>query len=92
MEDTVEQLVPLGPDFVSVTYGAGGSTRAKTREVVQHIQSKTGITAMAHLTCVNATKTDLLELFEEYHRSGIENLLAMLIQKAGADVANPIER
>src|SRR3954469_19241806 len=77
LEDTIESLAPLGPDFVSVTYGAGGGTRAKTREVVEHIQGKTGITAMAHLTCVNATRADLRALLDEYAGSGIENLLAL---------------
>ncbi|MBA2480785.1 MAG: methylenetetrahydrofolate reductase [Planctomycetes bacterium] len=77
LEDTIDQLVPLGPDFISVTYGAGGGTRAKTREVVEHIQAKTGVTAMAHLTCVNATKDELRALFDEYHGAGIENLLAL---------------
>jgi len=50
LEDAIDQLAPLGADFVSVTYGAGGSTRAKTREVVEHIHAKTGVSAMAHLT------------------------------------------
>jgi methylenetetrahydrofolate reductase (NADPH) len=77
LEDAIDQLVPLGPDFISVTYGAGGGTRAKTREVVEHIQAKTGVTAMAHLTCVNATKAELRALFDEYHAAGIENLLAL---------------
>lgn len=77
LEDSIEQLAPLGPDFVSVTYGAGGSTRAKTREVVEHIQSRTGVTAMAHLTCVNATRAELLALLDEYAGAGIENLLAL---------------
>lgn len=77
LEDTIESLAPLGPDFVSVTYGAGGSTRARTREVVEHIQQKTGLTAMAHLTCVNATKTELRALLDEYAGAGIENLLAL---------------
>ena len=77
LEDAIEQLAPLGADFVSVTYGAGGSTRAKTREVVQHIQARTGLTAMAHITCVNATKTELSALFDEYAAAGIENLLAL---------------
>ena len=77
LEDTIDQLAPLGPDFVSVTYGAGGSTRSKTREVVQHIQTKTGLTAMAHLTCVNATRSDLHQLLAEYQSAGIENLLAL---------------
>ena len=77
LEDTIDQLVPLGPDFVSVTYGAGGSTRAKTREVVQHIQSRTGVTAMAHLTCVNATKAELRDLLSEYRAAGIQNILAL---------------
>jgi methylenetetrahydrofolate reductase (NADPH) len=77
LEDAIEQLVPLGADFVSVTYGAGGSTRARTREIVEHIQGKTGITAMAHLTCVNATVAELKALFDEYAGAGIENLLAL---------------
>lgn len=77
LEDTIDQLVPLGPDFMSVTYGAGGSTRARTREVVQLIQNRIGVTAMAHLTCVNATKADLRGLLEEYYRAGIQNILAL---------------
>ncbi|MBA3684589.1 MAG: methylenetetrahydrofolate reductase [Planctomycetes bacterium] len=77
LEDTIDQLVPLGPDFVSVTYGAGGGTRAKTREIVEHIQAKTGISAMAHLTCVNATKAELRALLDEYAGAGITNLLAL---------------
>ncbi len=77
LEDSIDQLAPLGPDFVSVTYGAGGSTRAKTREIVEHIQKRTGVTAMAHLTCVNATKADLRSLLDEYAGAGIENLLAL---------------
>lgn len=77
LEDSIEQLAPLGPDFVSVTYGAGGGTRAKTREVIEHIQQKTGVTAMAHLTCVNATRAELATLLDEYAGAGIENLLAL---------------
>lgn len=76
LEDTIEQLAPLGPDFVSVTYGAGGSTRAKTREVVEHLQ-RSGLTAMAHLTCVGATRDELSALLDEYAAAGIENLLAL---------------
>ena len=76
LEDTIDQLRPLGPDFVSVTYGAGGSTRAKTREVVEHLQ-KAGLTAMAHLTCVGATRAELQALLDEYAGAGIENLLAL---------------
>lgn len=77
LEDTIDQLAPLGADFVSVTYGAGGSTRARTREVVEHIQAKTGVTAMAHLTCVNATRAELSALLDEYAAAGIQNLLAL---------------
>ncbi|MBN8526632.1 MAG: methylenetetrahydrofolate reductase [Planctomycetes bacterium] len=77
LEDAIEQLAPLGPDFVSVTYGAGGSTRSKTREVVEHIQGRTGVTAMAHLTCVNATRDELRSLLDEYAGAGIANLLAL---------------
>lgn len=77
LEDAIDQLAPLGADFVSVTYGAGGSTRAKTREVVEHIQRSTGLTTMAHLTCVNATRAELQGLLDEYAGAGIQNLLAL---------------
>ena len=77
LEDTITQLAPLGPDFVSVTYGAGGSTRAKTREVIEHIQSASSLTAMAHLTCVGSTIGEIRELLDEYHAAGIENILAL---------------
>jgi methylenetetrahydrofolate reductase (NADPH) len=77
LEDAIEQLVPLGPDFVSVTYGAGGGTRARTREVVQMIQSNSGVTAMAHLTCVNATRAELRALLDEYSEAGVQNILAL---------------
>ncbi len=77
LEDAIEQLAPLGADFVSVTYGAGGSTRSKTREVVEHIQRRVGLTTMAHITCVNATRAELKGLFDEYAAAGIQNLLAL---------------
>ena len=77
LEDTIDQLSGLGPDFVSVTYGAGGSTRAKTREIVEHIQQSTGLTAMAHLTCVGATREEIRGLLDEYANAGIENILAL---------------
>ncbi len=77
LEDSIDQLMPLGPDFVSVTYGAGGATRTKTREIVEHLQGKAGAVAMAHLTCVNATRAELSALLDEYHTAGIENLLAL---------------
>ncbi|TVR44071.1 MAG: methylenetetrahydrofolate reductase [NAD(P)H] [Planctomycetota bacterium] len=77
LEDTIDQLSGLGPDFVSVTYGAGGSTRARTREIIEHIQAQTPLTAMAHLTCVGATKDEIRALLDEYAGAGIANILAL---------------
>ncbi|MFW5844928.1 MAG: methylenetetrahydrofolate reductase [Planctomycetota bacterium] len=77
LEDTLKQLAPLGPDYVSVTYGAGGSTREKTRDLVVRIQDDFELTAVAHLTCVNATRAEIAELLDDYHRQGIVNILAL---------------
>jgi methylenetetrahydrofolate reductase (NADPH) len=77
LEKTIGELQPLAPSFVSVTYGAGGSTRDRTRDIVIHIQRDAGITAMAHLTCIAHTRADLVALLEEYKAAGIENLLAL---------------
>jgi methylenetetrahydrofolate reductase (NADPH) len=77
LEKAIGELEPLEPSFVSVTYGAGGSTRDRTRDIVIHIQRDAGITAMAHLTCIAHTREQLTSLLAEYREAGIENLLAL---------------
>ena len=73
----IEQLVPLGPAFVSVTYGAGGSTREKTLEIVSRVHRDYGLEAMAHFTCVDATVEDLRATLDELESLGVENVLAL---------------
>jgi methylenetetrahydrofolate reductase (NADPH) len=77
LEKAIGELQPLDPSFVSVTYGAGGSTRERTRDMVIHIQRDADITAMAHLTCIAHTRDQLTSLLGEYRGAGIENLLAL---------------
>ncbi len=74
---TIESLKPLQPTYVSVTYGAGGSTRRKTLDLVERIKNDAGIEAMAHLTCVGATLAELGATVDELQRKGIENILAL---------------
>jgi len=74
---TVEQLRELVPHFVSVTYGAGGSTRQLTVDLVSRIKGEIGIEAMAHLTCVGAGRRELRDVLDELRRRGIENVLAL---------------
>jgi methylenetetrahydrofolate reductase (NADPH) len=74
---TLLELEPLGPSFVSVTYGAGGSTRDKTREIVEHIHRNTSMTPMPHLTCVGHTREQLVEIVSGYRDVGLVNLLAL---------------
>ncbi len=73
----LEELAPLEPGFVSVTYGAGGSTRDRTLELVERIKGASGIEAMAHLTCVGHTKDELREVLERLVAAKIENVLAL---------------
>ncbi|MFT5287790.1 MAG: methylenetetrahydrofolate reductase (NADPH) [Planctomycetota bacterium] len=78
MMDAVEDLKDmLAPDFISVTYGAGGSTRARTLECVTRIQSEHGITSMAHLTCVGATVDEVRSVVDSLIERGIDNVLAL---------------
>ncbi len=77
LEETLDSLGELAPSFVSVTYGAGGSTRDKTREVVRHIHEDTPMTAMAHLTCVGHTAEELVSIVTDYSEGGIQNILAL---------------
>jgi methylenetetrahydrofolate reductase (NADPH) len=75
--EAVEQLVPLEPAFISVTYGAGGSTRDKTIEIVSRIRDEYGIEAMPHFTCVDSTVDELRATLDQMQEIGIENVLAL---------------
>ena len=73
----IARLQPLEPSFVSVTYGAGGSTRERTHDLIVRIQRETNLTAVSHLTCVCHTESDLAAILERYAASGVENILAL---------------
>ena len=72
-----ERLRALEPAYVSVTWGAGGSTRRKTLDVVQMVKSRFALESMAHLTCVGASKTEIDAILADIHDRGIENVLAL---------------
>lgn len=74
---TLRELAELSPDFVSVTYGAGGTTQATTTELVARIRREAGIEAMAHLTCVGMTREAIAAALDELSAAGIENVLAL---------------
>jgi methylenetetrahydrofolate reductase (NADPH) len=71
------ELKELAPSFVSVTYGAGGSTRERTIEIVKRIKEEHGLEAMAHFTCVGSTVAELRDTLDEMRRAGIDNVLAL---------------
>jgi methylenetetrahydrofolate reductase (NADPH) len=73
----IAELEPLSPSFVSVTYGAGGSTRQRTRDVVTWVRRETSITPMAHLTCQSHTRAEIRSILDDYRAAGIENILAL---------------
>ena len=77
LDKAVAELAELRPSFVSVTYGAGGSTRERTRDLVVRINREQAFPAMAHLTCMGHTRADIQSLLDEYAESGVENLLAL---------------
>ena len=83
----LSQLQPLAPDFVSVTYGAGGSTRDRTIRVTSEITKRTSIPTVAHLTCVGATKSELIEILNQFKSSGIESILALRGDPVGGPTA-----
>ena len=73
----VERLAPLAPTFVSVTYGAGGSTRERTHATVRRLLQETSLRPAAHLTCVSATRDEILEIAREYWNTGVRHLVAL---------------
>src|SRR6185295_20316837 len=74
-EKTLPALMQTQPDYCSVTYGAGGSTRDKTLKIVDRIQKEHGLTAVAHLTCVCSTKEQIRDLLTRIRALGVQNVL-----------------
>ena len=74
---SIEQLAPIGPKFVSVTYGAGGSTRTATHKIVKTIISDTDLNAAAHLTCVSASKEEVDSVIDDYKAVGVNHIVAL---------------
>jgi methylenetetrahydrofolate reductase (NADPH) len=70
-------LEPIAPDFISVTYGAGGSTRDRTIRITSEITERTSIPTVAHLTCVGSTRGELIEILQKYKEAGIHSILAL---------------
>lgn len=75
--ETANALAPLGPDFVSVTYGAGGTTRQLTHEAVTALASNYGLNVAAHLTCVEATRAETMQIVDDYASAGVTEIVAL---------------
>jgi methylenetetrahydrofolate reductase (NADPH) len=75
--DTINRLAPLTPNFVSVTYGAGGSTRERTHSTITRILAETSLTPAAHLTCVGAARGEIDEIVDRYHDVGVRHIVAL---------------
>ena len=75
--DTARALSPLGPDFVSVTYGAGGTTRQLTHEAVTALSNHYGLNVAAHLTCVDASREETMQIVDDYAAAGVREIVAL---------------
>ena len=80
-------LETIAPDFISVTYGAGGSTRDRTIQITKEITKRTGRGTVAHLTCVGSTKDELIEILSQYRGAGIKSILALRGDPVGGPAA-----
>src|SRR3954467_14140786 len=75
--ETINRLAPLAPNFVSVTYGAGGSTRERTHSTIARILGETDLVPAAHLTCVGAAKGEIDDVVAQYHQIGVRHIVAL---------------
>src|SRR3977135_3671730 len=75
--ETIKRLAPLAPNFVSVTYGAGGSTRERTHSTITRILAETSLTPAAHLTCVGAARGEIDDIVGRYHEVGVRHIVAL---------------
>ncbi|MBN1646971.1 MAG: methylenetetrahydrofolate reductase [NAD(P)H] [Spirochaetales bacterium] len=85
--DTISELQNLKPAYVSVTYGAGGSTRENTHKLIKRITDETDLTVVAHLTCIHSRRDEIKRIIASYQEAGIENILALR-----GDIAANLER
>ena len=81
--ETIKRLAPLQPSFVSVTYGAGGSTRERTHATITRLLSETALLPAAHLTCVGASRAEIDEVVDRYHAVGVRHIVALRGDPAG---------
>src|SRR5437667_9901284 len=81
--DTINRLAPLSPNFVSVTYGAGGSTRERTHSTISRILKETALLPAAHLTCVGASRGEIDEIVDRYHEVGVRHIVGLRGDPAG---------
>jgi methylenetetrahydrofolate reductase (NADPH) len=81
--ETIKRLAPLAPGFVSVTYGAGGSTRERTHSTIARILAETDLTPAAHLTCVGAARGEIDDIVSRYHAIGVRHIVALRGDPAG---------
>ena len=81
------ELRALNLDFISVTYGAGGSTRDRTIKITKELKKRTGINTVAHLTCVGSTKDELIQILNQYKEAGIKSILALRGDPTGGPAA-----
>ena len=85
-------LESISPDFISVTYGAGGSTRDRTVQITKEITKRTGRSTVAHLTCVGSTKDELIEILGQYKSAGIKSILALRGDPVGGPAAKWVSK
>lgn len=90
LKQTIRDLVPLKPAAVSVTYGAGGSTRERTHDLVVDIQKENHLTVVSHLTCVGSTRDEVAAILDRYVESGIENIMALRGDPPGGGEFEPV--
>lgn len=74
---SIKDLIPLHPSYVSVTYGAGGSTRDRTHDLIVRLRQETDLTVVSHLTCVGSSQDDIRDILSKYQNSGVLNILAL---------------
>src|SRR5207244_5273901 len=85
--ETIKRLAPLAPNFVSVTYGAGGSTRERTHSTIARILAETELLPAAHLTCLGAARGEIDDIVVRYHDVGVRHIVALRGDPAGGLVA-----